>query len=165
MTRVAAVVTVALVALLGLWTWLVLVSSAATYRVNGFRFEGPSSLERPSPSLWNDPESAGRCDPYFHVTPLLQEGIHCLQEDERSRATKVSGRDAVILEMKTFAPGHGGRDHDTLVYVPELRVGVNVYYRSHEEDSDAGLAEHFDAWRCRRWTEMVVSSLAWDPEE
>ena len=51
------------------------------------------------------------------------------------------------------------------VFVPELEAGINGVLSHSRGGYDAGLVEHFEAWRCRRWANSVMSSLEWVAEE
>jgi hypothetical protein len=161
---VGTLAALALIAMVGAWTWPAFISPPSTYHVKGFRFHGPSALENAASTRHQWPGAVGREDPTFVVGPLTDQGVSILLRAEHSETT-VSGHAALLQESEVFAPGHGGRDHDISVYVPELGAGINVHFRTHEKDHDAGLLEHFDGWRCRRWARTVISSLEWDPEE
>lgn len=128
----------------------------ATYRVNGFRFEGPVELELEGGLLMVE-GAVGRRDPQFLVRPLSEHAIRNLNE-EACEPVRVGEYAGLLSVRETFAPGHGGRDHTFFVLVPELGAGVCVDYRAHYD----GLFEQLDAWLCRRWTRTVIESLEWD---
>ena len=128
-------------ALLVLLVATVLLSTKAlpSYSLGRFRFQGPPSLVLDA----SDPSRPvlARRDPTFEVDQMNSTAVDWLLADERTVHVLTASGDALLLRMKTFAPGHGGMDHDIYLYYPSLCDGVVIYYRSHEEDSDASIAD------------------------